>query len=269
MRIRSVRGTHDILPGSVELWQKIELTARRLFELYGYGEVRTPVFEETELFLRSIGAETDIVQKEMYTFVDSKRKSISLRPEGTAPIVRAYLQNNLHAEGTIHKLYYAGPMFRHERPQKGRYRQFHQIGVEVLGSENPAVEAEVMEMLEAFLRQIGLSDSSLLVNSVGCSNCRPLYTKLLHQTLIQREAELCEECRRRLSTNPLRVLDCKNQSCQSVLDGVPFFLIISAPIARITSRDFASTWTSRRFDTRSRLGWYEDWIIMFARRLRS
>lgn len=224
MLVQSVRGTHDILPGSVELWQRIEVTARRRLEQYGFGEVRTPVFEETELFARSIGAETDIVQKEMYTFLASKGKSLTLRPEGTAPVVRAYIQHNLQAEGMVHKLYYIGPMFRHERPQKGRYRQFHQIGAEVLGSDNPAVEAEGIEMLESFLRQVGVADFQLLVNSVGCSICRPPYAKLLQQSLLLRKAELCRECRRRLLSNPLRVLDCKNVACQPILNEVPSLL---------------------------------------------
>ena len=224
MKIQSVRGTHDVLPGSVESWQRIEAIAHRLFALYGYGEVRTPLLEETELFERSIGSETDMVRKEMYTFSDSKGKTISLRPEGTAPVIRAYIEHGLHSEGTIHKLYYIGPMFRHERPQRGRYRQFHQIAAEVLGSDSPAVEAEVIEMLERFLSEVGISQFRLLINSVGCSVCRPPYVALLQKTLRQREEELCGECRRRIESNPLRVLDCKNISCQDVLDELPVML---------------------------------------------
>ena len=224
MKIQSVRGTHDILPGSVESWQRIEATARRLFALYGYGEVRTPLLEETELFERSIGSETEMVRKEMYTFSDSKGKTISLRPEGTAPVVRAYIEHGLHRQGTIHKLYYIGPMFRHERPQRGRYRQFHQIAAEVLGSESPALEAEVIEMLGRFLSQVGISQFRLLINSVGCSVCRPPYVELLQKTLRRQEKELCRECRRRIESNPLRVLDCKNASCQPMLDQLPVIL---------------------------------------------
>lgn len=224
MTIKSVRGTHDILPGSVELWQKIEATARGLFGLYGYAEVRTPIFEETELFARSIGAENDIVQKEMYTFNDSKGKEISLRPEGTAPVVRAYIQHGLYHGGEVNKLYYIGPMFRHERPQKGRYRQFHQIGAEVLGSDHPAVEAEVIEMLDRFLNELGVGPFRLLINSVGCTNCRPAYVELLQQEIQNRFSNFCPDCRRRSRSNPLRVLDCKVSSCQPVIEQLPSIL---------------------------------------------
>jgi histidyl-tRNA synthetase len=221
MKVQSIRGTHDILPGSVELWQKIEKAARDLSALYGYAEIRTPVLEETELFARSIGIETDIVRKEMYTIEDSKGKSITLRPEGTAPVVRSYIENGVYTEVPVAKLYYSGPMFRHERPQKGRYRQFHQIGAEVLGSDNPAIEAEVIEMLFRLLGQLGLDDFTLLINSVGCSNCRPAYVNKLREELREHADELCEECRRRTETNPLRVLDCKVPSCQPVIDRLP------------------------------------------------
>ena len=224
MKIKSVRGTHDLLPQSAVLWHRIEATARRLFELYGYAEVRTPIFEETELFARSIGADSDIVQKEMYTFSDSKGKSISLRPEGTAPVMRAYLEHGLYHEGVIHKLYYMGPMFRHERPQKGRFRQFHQVGVEVLGSDHPALEAEVIEMLDRFFQELGAKGLRLLVNSVGCSTCRPGYVKLLGEELSKRQGDLCPQCRRRSQINPLRVLDCKVPACQPVIGELPSIL---------------------------------------------
>jgi len=224
MKIKSVRGTHDLLPESVALWQTIEAEARGVFQLYGYEEVRTPILEKSELFARSIGAESDIVQKEMYTFSDSKGKSISLRPEGTAPVVRAYLEHGLDRDGLIHKLYYIGPMFRHERPQKGRYRQFHQVGVEVLGSDHPALEAEVIEMLERFLNQLGVKGLRLLLNSVGCAVCRPAYVKVLQEELNKRQDELCPQCQRRSKTNPLRVLDCKVPACQPVIDELPSIL---------------------------------------------
>lgn len=224
MKIRSVRGTHDILPGSVELWQKIEETARRIFRLYGYGEIRTPIFEETELFARSIGAETDIVQKEMYTFADSRNRQITLRPEGTAPVVRAFIQHGLFHHNLTSKLFYIGPMFRHERPQKGRYRQFHQIGAEVLGSDHPAVEAEVIQMLHRFLGELELNDFRLLVNSVGCSNCRPAYVELLARELRKKAGQLCPECRQRTESNTLRVLDCKVPACQPVIQKLPSIL---------------------------------------------
>ncbi len=224
MKIKSVRGTHDLLPESVQLWQRIEASARRLFELYGYAEVRTPIFEQTELFARTIGSDSDIVQKEMYTFSDSKGKSISLRPEGTAPVMRANLEHGLSHDGGIHKLYYIGPMFRHERPQKGRYRQFHQVGVEVLGSNHPALEAEVIDMLDRFLEELGATGLRLLVNSVGCTTCRPGYVKLLREELSKRQDDLCPQCQRRSQTNPLRVLDCKVPACQPVIDELPSIL---------------------------------------------
>ncbi len=224
MKIKSVRGTHDLLPESVQLWQRIEASARRLFELYGYAEVRTPIFEQTELFARSIGVDSDIVQKEMYTFSDSKGKSISLRPEGTAPVMRAYLEHGLYHDGVIHKLYYIGPMFRHERPQKGRYRQFHQVGVEVMGSDHPALEAEVIDMLDRFLEGLGADGLHLLVNSIGCTTCRPGYVKLLREELSKRQDDLCPQCQRRSQTNPLRVLDCKVPACQPVIDELPSIL---------------------------------------------
>lgn len=224
MTIQSIRGTHDILPGSVELWQEIESAARRLFELYGYGEIRTPIFEETELFARSIGTATDIVQKEMYTFDDRKGKRMTLRPEGTAPVVRAFIEHRLYAEGIVHKLYYIGPMFRHERPQKGRYRQFHQIGAEILGSDHPVVEAEVIEMLVRLVCELGIVGTRLLVNSVGCPRCRPAYIELLRERLVERAGELCVDCVRRTETNPLRVLDCKNEACRKVIEELPTLL---------------------------------------------
>ena len=221
MKIASVRGTHDLLPEATQLWQKIEAAARHTFGVYGYAEVRTPIFEETDLFARSIGAETDIIQKEMYTFADSKGKTFSLRPEGTAPVVRAYIQHGLHYDSGIKRLYYIGPMFRHERPQKGRYRQFHQIGVEVLGSDHPAIEAEVIEMLERFFRQLEIQDLDLLVNSVGCANCRPAYVQLLKEQMDSHASDWCPQCRQRSESNPLRVLDCKKPDCQPLIEELP------------------------------------------------
>ena len=221
MKIKSVRGTHDLLPETTQLWQRIEAAAHRIFGLYGYAEVRTPIFEETELFARSIGAETDIVQKEMYTFADSKGKTFSLRPEGTASVVRAYIEHGLYHDGGINKLYYIGPMFRHERPQKGRYRQFHQIGVEVLGSDHPAIEAEVIEMLEHFFRELDIQGLELLVNSVGCGNCRPAYVELLRAELAKHGSDWCAQCQHRAETNPLRVLDCKVPECQPLIEQLP------------------------------------------------
>lgn len=223
MNVRSVRGTHDILPGSVELWQEIEEKTRLLFRRYGYGEIRTPILEETKLFSRSLGQETDIVQKEMYTIPARRGRDISLRPEGTAPVVRSYLENHLDRESGLAKLYYVGPMFRRERPQKGRYRQFHQIGAEVLGSDYPGIEAEVMEMLHVLLDDLGVLGVHLLVNSVGCLTCRPAYVRLLQERLLE-EPELCGDCQQRSQRNPLRVLDCKKPSCSPVIDQLPSIL---------------------------------------------
>ncbi len=223
MNVRSVRGTHDILPGSVELWQEIEEKVRLLFRRYGYGEIRTPVLEETNLFCRSLGQETDIVQKEMYTIPARRGRDISLRPEGTAPVVRSYLEHHLNRKSGLAKLYYVGPMFRRERPQKGRYRQFHQIGAEVLGSDHPGIEAEVMEMLHVLLDELGVRGVRLLVNSVGCLSCRPAYVRLLQARLLA-EPDLCAECQRRSRRNPLRVLDCKKPSCSPVIDSLPSIL---------------------------------------------
>ena len=219
--IRAIKGTRDILPPESKMWSQVEATAREIFELYGFSEIRTPIFESTELFARGVGEDTDIVSKEMYTFEDRDDQSLTLRPEGTAPVVRATLEHHLHQELQILKLYYLGPMFRRERPQKGRYRQFHQIGAEVLGSDNPAIEAEVLEMLDLFLKKIGIQDFDLLVNSIGCPNCRPAYLEVLSRSIQEKSASLCADCQRRMQTNPLRVLDCKVPACQPVIDSLP------------------------------------------------
>ncbi|MBM3801852.1 MAG: histidine--tRNA ligase [Acidimicrobiia bacterium] len=219
--IKSIKGTRDILPPESALWSRVENTAREIFERYGFAEVRTPIFESTELFARGVGADTDIVSKEMYTFEDRDERSLTLRPEGTAPVVRAHIEHRLQQETSIAKLYYLGPMFRRERPQKGRYRQFHQIGAEVLGSDNPAIEAEVLEMLQFFLRLLGIQDQTLLVNSIGCPACRPQFLEHLKRSLAEKKTGLCPDCQRRSETNPLRVLDCKVESCQPAIESLP------------------------------------------------
>jgi len=224
MKIRSVRGTHDLLPTSIGVWQRIEAKVHEIFRLYGFLELRTPILEETELFVRSIGKETDIVRKEMYTFESGKGKSVAMRPEGTASVVRAYIEHGLDHSAAFNRFYYVGPMFRRERPQKGRYRQFHQIGAEVLGSEHPAVEAEAIEMLSRFFQELEIRGLVLLINSVGCGKCRPAYVRLLQAELERQEGRLCEECRRRRLTNPLRVLDCKIPACQPVIEQLPSIL---------------------------------------------
>jgi histidyl-tRNA synthetase len=219
--IASVKGTRDILPPESALWTQLESSAREILELYGFAEIRTPLFERTDLFARGVGEDTDIVLKEMYTFADRDDTSLTLRPEGTAPVVRAYLEHQLYRDSQLWKLYYLGPMFRRERPQKGRYRQFHQIGAEVLGSQNPSVEAEAIEMLQLFLERIGIKESSLLVNSIGCLDCRPRFLQALKEALAAKKSLLCEDCQRRSETNPLRVLDCKVESCQPVIESLP------------------------------------------------
>src|SRR5205085_9408280 len=191
--IKAVKGTRDLLPPSTEVWNRVEAVARAIFRAYNYHEIRTPIFEETQLFARGVGEETDIVTKEMYTFLDRDETSLTLRPENTASVIRAYIEHRLDQRPGVQKVYYLGPMFRRERPQKGRYRQFYQIGAEAIGSESPIVDAEVIEMVVRILRQAGLQGFEVLLNSVGCSNCRPQYIELLRQELRQVKARLCED----------------------------------------------------------------------------
>jgi len=219
--IRAIKGTRDILPPETTLWDRVESSAREILELYSFSEIRTPIFEATELFARGVGVDTDIVLKEMYTFEDRDEKSLTLRPEGTAPVVRSVIENRLFQESGILKLYYLGPMFRRERPQKGRYRQFHQIGAEVLGSDNPAIEAEILEMLLLFLERIGIGNHALLINSIGCRECRPRYLERLKEELNLKRDQLCGDCQRRATSNPLRVLDCKVEGCQPLIESLP------------------------------------------------
>jgi len=219
--VRAVKGTRDLLPRDTALWQMIEDEVRRTFGAYRLGEIRTPVIEPTLLFARSVGEDTDIVSKEMYTFLDRSEESITLRPEATASVVRAYIEHSLFNEGSVQKLYYVGPMFRRDRPQKGRYRQFYQIGAEVIGSSHPAVDVEVLEMLALFLRRVGLQDFTLLINSVGDKNCRPQYLNALREALSGVKAQMCGDCQRRADTNPLRVLDCKVPGDQPIIERLP------------------------------------------------
>ncbi len=222
--IRAVKGTRDLLPPATDVWNRVESTARKVFRAYNYHEIRTPILEETQLFARGVGEETDIVTKEMYTFEDRDGSSLTLRPENTASVMRAYIEHRLDQRPGVQKLYYMGPMFRRERPQKGRYRQFYQIGAEAIGSESPAVDAEVIEMVVHLLRGVGLEDFTLLINSVGCSNCRPQYVELLRERLRDVAPRLCEDCQRRAVTNPLRVLDCKVEADQPIIDTLPSIL---------------------------------------------
>lgn len=217
MEIQRPRGTADLLPDVIGAWQALESTVRTTLGNANYQEIRTPIFEHTELFERGVGDTTDIVSKEMYTFRDKGDRSITLRPEGTAGVVRAFVENKLYGQGQISKLYYMGPMFRYEKPQKGRFRQFHQYGAEVLGSESPAVDAEVISLNLSILKTFGLRDLTVELNSVGCSVCRPLHRAEMIKRLESRRSELCSDCQTRLDKNPLRLFDCKHKSCQAIL----------------------------------------------------
>lgn len=228
--IQTVRGTRDILPADMPLWHRVEDVAREGFRRYGFLEIRTPIFEKTELFARGVGEATDIVHKEMYTFIDRGREdregeSLTLRPENTASVVRAYIQHRMYADkspGESTKLFYVGPMFRRERPQAGRYRQFYQIGVEVLGtSDDPAIEAEVIEMLDWFLKELKIANTTLLINSVGEPASRAVYLEKLREALEPKLDLLCGDCRHRYETNALRVFDCKVESCQTIIRELP------------------------------------------------
>jgi len=230
--LKAVRGTRDLLPPETALWNRIEATARAVFARYNFGEIRTPVFEDTSLFSRSVGEETDIVSKEMYTWEDraraqsEKSQLLTLRPENTAGVVRAYIEHKLGESGQLQKLYYIGPQFRRERPQKGRYRQFSQIGAEVIGppsagSESPLRDAEVLEMLATLLDELGITGWTLELNSVGSAADRARYNETLRQALIPVAPQMCEDCQRRAVTNPLRVLDCKVPEDQPIIDKLP------------------------------------------------
>ncbi len=224
MAISGIKGFNDILPGEVEKWQYIETTARRVFELYGFSEIRVPILEKTELFARSIGDATDIVEKEMYSFVDKGENQVTMRPEGTASVMRAFIEHKLYAADPVTKLYYMGPMFRYERPQKGRYRQFHQIGAEVTGVTSPLIDAQMLTMLCHFFAELGLTEPHLEINSLGCPDCRPRYREALKEFLRGKFALLCEDCQRRFETNPLRTLDCKASGCKEATQGAPSVL---------------------------------------------
>ena len=230
--LKAVRGTRDLLPPETELWNHVEATARRVFARYNFGEIRTPVFEDTQLFARGLGDETDVVAKEMYTWEDraraasEKAQSLTLRPENTAGVVRAYIEHRLGETGLLQKLYYIGPQFRRERPQRGRYRQFWQIGAEVLGpvsagAESALRDAEVLEMLASLLDELGVRGWRLAINSVGSASDRPRYVAALREALVPVAAGMCEDCRRRAETNPLRVLDCKVPEDQATIDALP------------------------------------------------
>jgi histidyl-tRNA synthetase len=232
MKITSIKGFADIIPGEVEIWQSVEATARRVFSAYKFSEIRIPILEKTELFSRSIGETTDIVEKEMYTFEDrdsrggetAEATKLTLRPEGTAGVVRAYVESEMYKIEPVRKLYYMGPMFRRERPQKGRMRQFHQIGAEALGRGDPYIDAEILLLLSDFFTAVGLTEPSLQINSLGDSACRPGYRETLLAFLRQHKDSLCANCQRRMERNPLRALDCKEPGCIAATKDAPSIL---------------------------------------------
>ncbi|MBI5183010.1 MAG: histidine--tRNA ligase [Nitrospinae bacterium] len=221
MKYRAIKGVKDILPGETEKWYFIERHVRDIFETFGFSEIKIPIIEKTPLFVRGIGETTDIVEKEMYSFEDKGGDSITLRPEGTASVVRAYIEHGLYNSHPLTKLWYIGPMFRHERPQAGRYRQFYQIGAEVFGEESPSIDADIIVMLMELFKRLGLNETELQLNSLGCERCRPLFRERLLDFIKNRLPMLCEDCNRRFESNPLRVLDCKSKNCSEVIRDSP------------------------------------------------
>lgn len=221
MDIVRPRGTNDFLPKDMQKWHYLEDVLQHLCQEFGYGEIRTPLFEDTNLFQRGVGDTTDIVQKEMYTFTDQGDRSLTLRPEGTAPVVRAYVENKLYGDVQPVKVYYKGPMFRYERPQAGRYRQFHQFGVECFGSNHPSADGEVIALAWEFFRRLGLKGLEVSINSVGCPNCRPAYRQLLQDYFRPHLDKMCKSCQERFEKNPLRILDCKNPECKELAINAP------------------------------------------------
>ncbi|MBX7149222.1 histidine--tRNA ligase [bacterium] len=224
MTIKAITGMKDNLSPDIALWQAVEKTAREHFSKYFYEEIRTPLLEETSLFERGIGTETGVVKKEMYTFDDKGGDSVTLRPEGTASVVRAYIEHNIQRADPVTKFYYIGPMFRYERPQKGRLRQFHQIGVELFGATEPAADAEVIGMLDLFFQKVGVKNYELQINSLGCTECRVPFQKKLTDHLKSLAGELCADCQERITKNPMRVFDCKVEKCKEKLKAAPVLL---------------------------------------------
>jgi len=224
MKVASVKGFHDVLPGESARWSGLETTARAVFDAYAFDEIRLPIVERAELFKRSIGATTDIVEKEMYAFADRDGSALTLRPEGTAAVVRAYVEHAMHAVEPVAKLFYFGPMFRRERPQKGRLRQFSQIGAEVLGRDDPAADAEVLLLLHDLLADFGVADAAVHLNSLGCRACRPAYRAALVAWGAAHATQICDDCTRRLEHNPMRLLDCKQPGCVAIRASAPRML---------------------------------------------
>jgi len=224
LQFTTIKGFKDILPGEIETWQMLESAARKLFISFGFHEIKTPLLEKTELFNRGIGQETDIVSKEMYSFQDIKGRGLTLRPEATASVARAYIQNRLYLKNSVQKLFTIGPMFRHERPQKGRFRQFYQINAELFGDSGPMSDAEIIILAVSLFESIGIRDVTLNLNSLGCPECRPRFRQDLIDYLTQRSEQFCPDCRRRSKNNPLRVFDCKIKTCHKAVSEAPSIL---------------------------------------------
>lgn len=234
--IQLIRGFKDILPGEVETWQQIEMVSRSLFEDFGFREIRTPIMERTELFARSIGEDTDIVEKEMYTFADRKGDLVTLRPEATAAICRSYIQHKMYADDPVKKFYTIGPMFRRERPQKGRYRQFYQINVEIFGVSSALADAELIFLLKTLCERLSVADVEARINSLGCPQCRPGFKTRLQEYIASVSDRLCPDCVRRKDRNPLRVLDCKVPTCREAMTDAPSIL---ACLCDVCDREFS------------------------------
>jgi histidyl-tRNA synthetase len=224
LEITTIKGFKDILPEETAVWQRVESEARAVLKAFGFREIRTPLLESTDLFIRSTGQETDIVSKEMYGLTDSKGRGITLRPEATPSVVRAYIQHRLYQDNPVQKLFIVGPMFRHERPQKGRFRQFHQINAEIFGDPGPRSDADIINMAMQLLMSLGITDLTLKLNSLGCKSCRARFREDLRGYLAQRSDPLCPDCRRRANTNPLRVFDCKVEGCRDAVSDAPSIL---------------------------------------------
>ena len=223
LNIKKPRGTNDFFYESASKLEFIEKKIKDIVKLYGYERIRTPIFESTDLFTRGIGEDTDIVGKEMFTFEDRGGRSLTLRPEGTASVVRAYIENSMQNEFSINKLFYIGTMYRAERPQKGRYREFNQFGMECIGTSSPLIDAEVIALNINILKEFGIENANLIINTVGCPKCKPNYNKVLKEAIGNRKEELCETCKRRYETNILRILDCKNEKCKEIMKDIPKF----------------------------------------------
>jgi histidyl-tRNA synthetase len=221
MKYNALKGVHDIFPPDIYIWQKIEEIAKGVFSAYGFQELRAPIIESTDIFIRSIGETTDIVEKEMYTFPDKAGRRITLRPEGTAPVVRCYVERHLYNLPSPQKFFYSGPMFRYERPQAGRFRQFFQIGAEAFGVAEPKIDAEMLSMLKLLFERLGLKGLHFEVNSIGCTKCRPDYRKALLDFFSDKLNGFCPDCQRRYAQNPLRILDCKVDACVRLREGAP------------------------------------------------